>query len=70
MALSVTRLKNAIDTEMAALVPEYASSDSRDAIKEGMFKAIAQAIVDEIQNHASISGLDSNNDTHNALVIT
>ena len=69
MAMNATTLRDLIDTKYAAINSDYASSDSRDAIKEGMWQAIAEAIVEHLQADAHATGDDSAGDTHNLAIV-
>ncbi len=69
MALDATRLRDSIDTKLAALLPDYASSTSRDAIKTGLMQAIAEAVVEEITTNARATGTDTpTGDTHDLVI--
>lgn len=69
MALDIDRLTDAIDAEMADLVSSYATSPDRDTVKNGMFKAIAKAVIEEFQANAELVGDDSGGDSHEDVSI-
>jgi hypothetical protein len=75
MALNVNTLRDLIDTKYAAINTDYEESEDRDTVKNGLFLAIAQAVVEHITTAGKagftagqITGTDSNGDTHSALV--
>jgi hypothetical protein len=55
MPLNSATLKTEIDTAYAAANTDYASSSARDNIKEGLIKAVAEAVVAHIQANAVVS---------------
>lgn len=48
MALDITRLRDALDTEYAAVSNSYAADSNRSAIKTKLLYAVAKAVIEEI----------------------
>lgn len=72
MALSITRLKNAIATGLNALYTTanmYDNRGNRTYTNEQIAQVIATSVINEFTGHAQCNGLDSNNDTHNLVGI-
>lgn len=53
MSLSATRLRNAIHTKLAAKLPDYGSLGNQ--LRDGLLEAIAEAVVEEFQTHATVT---------------
>lgn len=53
MPLNPTRLRNSIHTKLAAKVPDYGSLGNQ--LRDGLLEAIAEAVVEEFQNFASVT---------------
>lgn len=78
MALDAEGLRDLMDEKYAAINEDYeADQPTRNQLKAGLLLAMAQAIVQHIQENAevafeagNITGEDSNGDTHDDLTAT
>lgn len=70
MAMDAARLRDSIDTKLAALDPDgYGASANRDTVKTKMFQAIAEAVIEEITTNARATGVDDpTGDTHDLAI--
>jgi hypothetical protein len=60
----------AVATAVKDMFDSLSTSEINDLDPEVLWKVICNEIVSHIQNQATISGVDSNGDTHNLLTIS